>query len=58
MSKARKPAKKAAPQKSGLIMKSSSAGSGHAKPSGMMSSGSVSSGKKGGAQNNAPRKAQ
>jgi len=59
MSKARKPAKKAAPAKSGLIMKSSSANSGGAKKAGMIpTSSAVSSGKKGGAQNNAPRKAQ
>lgn len=59
MSKSRKPkAKKAAPQKSGLIMKSGNAGSGHARPTGMIPSGGISSAKKGSAQNNAPRKAQ
>lgn len=59
MSKNKKPkAKKAAPQKSGLVMKSSSSSGGHAKPAGMIPSSNVSSTKKGGAQNSAPRKAQ
>lgn len=60
MSKARKPkAKKAAPAKSGLIMKSSTSSGGGVKTGSMIpTSASVSSGKKGGAQNNAPRKAQ
>jgi len=60
MSKARKPkAKKAAPQKSGLIMKSGTSSGGSAKSASMIpTSASVSSTKKGGAQNNAPRKAQ
>jgi hypothetical protein len=39
-------------------MKSSSSTGGHAKPAGMIPSSNVSSSKKGGAQNSAPRKAQ
>ncbi|HWB25383.1 MAG TPA: hypothetical protein VG738_07875 [Chitinophagaceae bacterium] len=59
MSKSRKPkAKKAAPQKSGLIMKSSTSSGGHTRQAGMIPTSGISSSKKGSAQNNAPRKAQ
>jgi hypothetical protein len=60
MSKNKKPkaAKKAAPARSGLVVKSSSTSNSYAKPSSMIPAGNFSSGKKGGAQNNAPRKAQ
>jgi hypothetical protein len=60
MSNNKKPkAKKAAaPAKSGLVVKSGSVGASHAKSASMIPAGNFSSVKKGGAQNNAPRKAQ
>ncbi len=50
--------KKAAPAKSGLVVKTSSVGSSHSKAASMIPAGNFSSVKKGGAQNSAPRKAQ
>ena len=60
MSKNKKPkaSKKAAAPKSGLVVKSSKSSGGFAKGASMIPAGNFSSVKKGGAQNNAPRKAQ
>ncbi len=53
-----KATKKAAPAKSGLVVKSSTTSTNHSKAASMIPAGNFSSVKKGGAQNNAPRKAQ